>query len=169
MCRLCVNGINTHGKVMKLYTTQRGNGRLMTLQSVTDNDLGLLRGKGIDVICGGFPCQAFSVAGKRGGFDDTRGTLFFEIARFAQQIKPRFYSLKTLKGYYLTTKGTRSELSSIRWMNLGMTQNGKCLTLKISESPKTEKGCSLSDILEEQVDEKYFLSSEVTKRLVLKS
>ena len=39
---------------------------------------------GTDLICGGFPCQAFSVAGKRGGFDDTRGTLFFDIARIAR-------------------------------------------------------------------------------------
>jgi DNA (cytosine-5)-methyltransferase 1 len=68
------------------------------IRAVTDNDLGLLRGKGIDIICGGFPCQAFSVAGKRGGFDDTRGTLFFEIARFAQQIKPRFLFLENVKG-----------------------------------------------------------------------
>jgi DNA (cytosine-5)-methyltransferase 1 len=68
------------------------------IRSVTDNDLGLLRGKGIDIICGGFPCQAFSVAGKRGGFDDTRGTLFFEIARFAKQIKPRFLFLENVKG-----------------------------------------------------------------------
>ena len=37
-----------------------------------------------DLLCGGFPCQAFSIAGKRGGFDDTRGTLFFEIARIAK-------------------------------------------------------------------------------------
>jgi DNA (cytosine-5)-methyltransferase 1 len=68
------------------------------IRDVTDNDLGILRGKGIDVICGGFPCQAFSVAGKRGGFNDTRGTLFFEIARFAQQIKPRFLFLENVKG-----------------------------------------------------------------------
>jgi DNA (cytosine-5)-methyltransferase 1 len=68
------------------------------IRSVTDNDLGLLRGKGIDVICGGFPCQAFSVAGKRGGFDDTRGTLFFEIARIAKQIKPRLLFLENVKG-----------------------------------------------------------------------
>src|SRR5690554_4195255 len=52
----------------------------------------------VDVITGGFPCQAFSVAGKRGGFSDTRGTLFFEIARFAKQIKPRFLFLENVKG-----------------------------------------------------------------------
>ena len=41
----------------------------------------------IDILCGGFPCQAFSVAGKRKGFDDTRGTLFFEIARILRHYK----------------------------------------------------------------------------------
>jgi hypothetical protein len=43
-------------------------------------------------------------------------------------------------------------------MNWGMTANGKCLTAKISESHRIGKECSLSDILEEQVDQKYFLS-----------
>lgn len=75
------------------------------ITTVTDGDLQYLRGKGIDVICGGFPCQAFSVAGKRGGFDDTRGTLFFEIARFAKQIKPRLLLLENVKGLLSHDKG----------------------------------------------------------------
>lgn len=52
----------------------------------------------IDVICGGFPCQAFSIAGKRQGFEDTRGTLFFEIARFASILRPRYLFLENVKG-----------------------------------------------------------------------
>ena len=75
------------------------------ITGVTDNDLGFLRGQEIDVICGGFPCQAFSVAGKRGGFHDTRGTMFFEIARFAKQIKPRILFLENVKGLLSHEKG----------------------------------------------------------------
>lgn len=51
-----------------------------------------------DLICGGFPCQAFSIAGKRGGFDDTRGTLFFDIARIARVKRPRLLFLENVKG-----------------------------------------------------------------------
>lgn len=75
------------------------------ITTVTDGDLEYLRGQWIDVICGGFPCQAFSVAGKRGGFDDTRGTMFFEIARFAKQIKPRLLLLENVKGLLSHDKG----------------------------------------------------------------
>lgn len=52
----------------------------------------------IDVICGGFPCQSFSIAGKRRGFDETRGTLFFEIARTASILKPKYLFLENVKG-----------------------------------------------------------------------
>lgn len=53
----------------------------------------------IDLICGGFPCQSFSVAGKRRGFeDDTRGTLFFEIARIAAVKRPQFLFLENVPG-----------------------------------------------------------------------
>jgi len=51
-----------------------------------------------DLLVGGFPCQAFSIAGKRGGFDDTRGTLFFEIARICRAKKPRLILLENVKG-----------------------------------------------------------------------
>lgn len=52
----------------------------------------------VDLICGGFPCQSFSQAGKRRGFDDTRGTLFFEIARIAAVKKPTILLLENVPG-----------------------------------------------------------------------
>lgn len=51
-----------------------------------------------DLLVGGFPCQAFSVAGKRLGFDDTRGTLFFDIARILSEKRPRHLVLENVKG-----------------------------------------------------------------------
>ena len=52
----------------------------------------------LDLICGGFPCQSFSIAGKRKGFSDTRGTLFFEIARIAAIKKPKYLLLENVPG-----------------------------------------------------------------------
>lgn len=52
----------------------------------------------IDALVGGFPCQAFSVAGKRLGFDDTRGTLFFDVARLLKAKRPRHLVLENVKG-----------------------------------------------------------------------
>lgn len=51
-----------------------------------------------DLLVGGFPCQAFSLSGKRQGFDDTRGTLFFEIARICAEKKPKWLLLENVKG-----------------------------------------------------------------------
>ena len=73
--------------------------------------------------------------------------------------------LKMLKDCYLMTTEALSRPLSPRLMNWGMTSNGKCLTAKISESPKIGKECSLSDILEEQVDQKYFLSQKYLQGL----
>ena len=58
-----------------------------------------VRGFGsVDIICGGFPCQAFSIAGHRRGFEDTRGTLFFEICRFASILRPKYLFLENVRG-----------------------------------------------------------------------
>lgn len=58
-----------------------------------------------DLLVGGFPCQAFSVAGKRRGFDDCRGTLFFEIARILKDKRPRYFLLENVKGLLSHNKG----------------------------------------------------------------
>jgi len=58
-----------------------------------------------DFLVGGFPCQAFSVAGKRRGFNDTRGTLFFEIARILKDKRPRYFLLENVKGLLSHDKG----------------------------------------------------------------
>lgn len=73
-----------------------GEIELHDITTVSDETI---RGIGhVDIICGGFPCQAFSVAGARRGFKDTRGNLFFEIARFASILKPKLLFLENVKG-----------------------------------------------------------------------
>jgi DNA (cytosine-5)-methyltransferase 1 len=50
------------------------------------------------LLCAGFPCQSFSIAGKRGGFDDTRGTLFFDVAEIIRRKQPKAIFLENVKG-----------------------------------------------------------------------
>ncbi len=69
-----------------------------------------------DILCGGFPCQAFSIAGKRGGFDDTRGTLFFELARIAKAKRPRYLFFENVKGL-LSHDGGRTFDTIIRTLD----------------------------------------------------
>ena len=81
----------------------------------------------LDMVCGGFPCQAFSIAGKRRGFEDTRGTLFFEVARIIKAKRPKIVFLENVKGLLNHNKGetfrtilqTISELGyDVQWMVL---------------------------------------------------
>ncbi len=58
-----------------------------------------------DVLCAGFPCQAFSIAGKRGGFEDTRGTLFFDVAEIIKRKQPKAFFLENVKGLFNHDKG----------------------------------------------------------------
>lgn len=90
-----------------------------------------------DLLVGGFPCQAFSIAGKRKGFEDTRGTLFFEIARILRAKQPRLLLLENVKGLlshdngntFRTIISTLNELGyDLQWQvlnskNFGVPQN----------------------------------------------
>lgn len=80
----------------KAIHNTEGEIELHDITTVSDESI---RGFGsVDVICGGFPCQAFSIAGHRRGFEDTRGTLFFEICRFASILKPKYLFLENVRG-----------------------------------------------------------------------
>lgn len=74
------------------------------ITTVSDESWRSYRGT-VDVVCGGFPCQAFSVAGKRKGFDDVRGTMFFYLANAVKQIEPRYFIFENVKGLLNHDKG----------------------------------------------------------------
>lgn len=60
---------------------------------------------GFDILCAGFPCQAFSLAGKRLGFEETRGTLFFDVAEIIRRKSPKAFFLENVKGLLIHDKG----------------------------------------------------------------
>ena len=92
----------------KAIHNTEGEIELHDITTVTDDEI---RSIGhVDAICGGFPCQAFSTAGHRRGFEDTRGTLFFEIARFASILKPKYLFLENVKGLLNHDKGNTFEV-----------------------------------------------------------
>lgn len=113
----------------------KGEIELHDITTISDDTI---RGIGsVDIICGGFPCQAFSIAGNRRGFEDTRGTLFFEIARFASILRPKYLFLENVKGLlnhengvtFETIISTLDELGyNVEWQvlnskNFGVPQN----------------------------------------------
>lgn len=171
-----------------------------------------------DLIVGGFPCQSFSVAGNRGGFEDARGTLFFEVARIASEKQPKVLLLENVKGLVghdkgktldmiiktLNDIGYRVDFEVLNSKYFGVPQNReRIFVLAIREDliinepwtnikgttvvPKGKRRISgyddvktfnfdwpehgevstrLRDILEPEVDEKYYLSDDKTAKLV---
>ena len=79
-----------------------------------------LRGK-VDLVSGGFPCQAFSYAGKGGGFDDARGTLFFELARTVKEVNPKIVLGENVKGLLSHDGGKTFEIIKNAIKELGYT------------------------------------------------
>ena len=156
----------------------------ITKQYIPDN---------IDVLCAGFPCQAFSIAGRRGGFEDTRGTLFFEVAEIIRRKKPKAIFLENVKG--LTNHGQGKTLATIlnvlrndlgyfvpepqilNAKNFGVPQNRERIfivgfrnDLGITDfdypTPSNKK-TSFIDIREEKtVPSKYYLSNQYLNTLI---
>ena len=117
------------------------------------------------LLCGGFPCQTFSIAGSRKGFGDPRGTLFFELARLAEARKPPYLLFENVVGLI---NHDHCRTFATRWTDWGMVWNGNVLTAKILASRSQETACTLSDILMSDVEEKYFLSPKQQEVLLFK-
>lgn len=75
----------------------------------------------VDFLSGGFPCQAFSYAGNKGGFEDARGTLFFELARAVKEVKPKVFMGENVKGLYTHDGGHTFEVIKNVIADLGYT------------------------------------------------
>lgn len=148
---------------------------------------------GFDVLCAGFPCQAFSIAGKRGGFEDTRGTLFFDVAEIIKRKQPKAIFLENVKGLRNHNGGKtlatilnvlRNDLGYfvpepqiINAKDFGVPQNRERiyivgfrndLGIESFEYPKpTNIKVVFSDIKEKEVPPtKYFLSTQYVQTLI---
>lgn len=85
--------------------TYRANFGEIPFGDITKEQTKMFIPDGFDVLCAGFPCQAFSIAGKRGGFEDTRGTLFFDVAEIIRRKQPKAFFLENVKGLKNHDKG----------------------------------------------------------------
>ena len=72
-----------------------------------------------DILCAGFPCQAFSISGKQRGFEDSRGTLFFDVARIVKEKRPRIVFMENVKNFATHDNGHTLEVVKATMEELG--------------------------------------------------
>lgn len=138
-----------------------------------------------DLLVGGFPCQAFSYAGLKKGFKDTRGTMFFEIARILKNHKPKAILLENVKGLRSHDKGKTFkaiikilnelgyqtlETTVLNAKNFGLPQNRErifivgFLNFFNFQFPKPPMNkTKVKDILDSKVSDKYTISDKMWK------
>lgn len=139
-----------------------------------------------DILLGGFPCQPFSNAGLKQGFDDTRGTLFFDVARIIDYRKPSMILLENVKGFVSHDKGRTIKIVTETLEHLGYNVFYKVLNARDFGLPQnreriyivglnkkklgsigfkfpksTFKPTRVGDILDTKVDEKYTISNKL--------
>lgn len=92
-----------------------------------------------DILCAGFPCQSFSIAGKRRGFEDTRGTMFFEVARILSDKRPRYFILENVKGLLSHEKGKTFQTILKILSDLGYSIQWQLLNSKFFNVPQNRE------------------------------
>lgn len=150
----------------------------------------------VDLFVGGSPCQSFSISGKRLGFEDTRGTLFYEYARLVKEIQPKVFIYENVPGMLSHDNGRTWEVISnvfdelgYKWKlnklcarDYGIPQNRTRIYIVAIRKdlgieppqliPKKELTVTMKDFLDKKVDYKYYHSEKgfkwITKPLSLK-
>lgn len=141
----------------------------------------------VDLFVGGSPCQSFSIVGKRGGFKDTRGTLFYEYARVLKECQPRFFIYENVKGVLSHDGGQTWEVMKNTFedtgykfkeyvfnsKDFGIPQHRERIFVigfkneddynKFEDPKKKELELTMDDLLEDYVDEKYYLQEKGIK------
>ena len=119
------------------------------------------------------PARTSQLPEKEPDLTETGVHLFGKCSEYSRKspkkIVPNGLSTKMLRECLAATEDMTLPPSSLKWSNWGTISNGKCSTQKISEFRKTESECILSDILEAEVESKYFLSKEQTEKIVFQS
>ncbi len=173
--------------------TYRANFGEVPFGDITQENIKAYIPDDFDILCAGFPCQSFSIAGKRGGFDDTRGTLFFDVAEIIKRKRPKAFLLENVKGLRNHNGGRtldtimnvlRNDLGYfvpepqiINAKDFGLPQNRERiyivgfradLNITTFEYPKpVNKNVIFADVKEKTVPAtKYFLSTQYLETLI---
>jgi DNA (cytosine-5)-methyltransferase 1 len=139
----------------------------------------------VDLLVGGSPCQSFSMAGKRGGMEDTRGTLFYDFARIIQECKPKVFIFENVRGLVNHDKGNTWRVIQNVFNDLGYSINSKILNSSNYGIPQSRNRIfvvgfrkrntdflfpkpiklqkTMQDFLEDHTDSKYFLGEKGVK------
>ena len=141
----------------------------------------------VDLFVGGSPCQSFSMVGKRKGFEDTRGTLFYEFVRILKEVEPKFFIYENVQGVLSHDGGQTWEIMQnsfreagyyfkyyvLNAKNFGIPQNRNRIFVvgakneedfkKFGSPQEIELELTLSNFLEDTIENKYFLPEKGIK------
>ena len=119
----------------------------------------------IDLFVGGSPCQSFSMVGKRGGFEDTRGTLFYEFARLVNEIRPKVFIYENVKGVLSHDGGNTWAIMQNVFSDLGYKWHSQVLNSKNYGIPQNRERLFVVGFLDQTVDFEFPIAQPLTKKM----